>query len=89
MSTETMNQERGQLRVTAARVEGVLVRVLGLVVRRGYEPIELHAIDHAGILRIQLRVESRFAIATLAACLRKLIDVHHVEVVDEKADAVR
>lgn len=83
MSKETVNQGQGQLRVTAVRVEGVLVRVLGLVVRRGYEPVEMHAIDQAGILRIQLRVESRFAIATLAACLRKLIDVQHVEVVEE------
>jgi len=80
-----VNEEthRGILRMTVARVEGALVRVLGMAVRRGYEPLEVHAIEDAGVLRVELRVESRFAVASLAAWLRKLIDVHHVEVVPE------
>jgi len=71
-----------ELKLDVSRVEGVLVRVLGLSVRRGYEPIEVTAVpsDDSGVLAVRMRVESTRPAEFLARQLSKLHDVRRVEV---------
>ncbi len=70
-----------ELKFDVSRVEGVLVRLLGLSVRRGYEPIEVVAVPAGdGVLAVRMRVESARAVAGLVQQLEKLHDVRRVEV---------
>ena len=70
------------LKLAVSRVEGVLVRVLGLSVRRGYDPVEVAAAPapEPGMMVLRMRVESTRPAETLARQLSKLHDVRHVEV---------
>lgn len=74
------------LKLDVSRVEGVLVRVLGLSVRRGYEPIAVTAGPGAesDVLAVQLRVESSRPAAALVRQLAKLHDVRRVELREEQ-----
>ncbi|AKU97843.1 hypothetical protein AKJ09_04507 [Labilithrix luteola] len=72
-----------ELKFDVSRVEGVLVRVLGLSVRRGYEPIEVVAVPAGdGVLAVRMRVESTRPADALARQLAKLYDVRQVEVTE-------
>lgn len=70
------------LSLIVRREEGVLVRVLGLVVRRGFEPVRVEAHLSAGdaTLRVDMTLESERSVDTLARQLRRLYDVDGVEV---------
>jgi acetolactate synthase regulatory subunit len=71
-----------RLLLTVARVEGALVRVLGVVVRRGYEPLELSAVaKDSGVVDVDLRVHGAEPAERLSSHLAKLIDVRTVKVV--------
>lgn len=73
---------RSELSVRASRVEGVLVRLLGVVVRRGFEPVAVTAALAAGgdALDVRLTVESERSADQLARHLGNLHDVTRVEV---------
>ena len=64
-------------------VQGVLVRVLGLVERRGYQPVSVAAERHGTHMTINLTVESSRPVEQLARQLRKLHDVNLLVVEDE------
>lgn len=59
--------------------EGLLVRVLGLVERRGYRAVAVSARAHGERLRLDLTVESQRPAAQLVRHLEKLLDVRHIE----------
>lgn len=70
-----------ELRFDVSRVEGVLVRLLGLSVRRGYEPVEVVAVPAGeGVIAVRMRVESVRSVAGLVQQLGKLHDVRQIEV---------
>lgn len=70
-----------ELRFDVCRVEGVLVRLLGLSVRRGYEPVEVVALPAGdGVIAVRMRVESTRSVAGLVQQLAKLHDVRQIEV---------
>jgi acetolactate synthase II small subunit len=70
-----------ELRFDVSRVEGVLVRLLGLSVRRGYEPVEVVAVPAGdGVIAVRMRVESARSVAALVRQLEKLHDVRQIEV---------
>ncbi len=73
---------RTELAVVVRRVEGVLVRVLGLVVRRGFEPVTVASAPgrEPGTFDLTLTVESGRPVEVLARHLANLYDVRHVEV---------
>jgi acetolactate synthase II small subunit len=64
------------------REEGVLVRVIGLIVRRGFEPVrvEAHTNEDGNRLRIGLTLESNRPVEVLARHLAKLNEVERVDV---------
>jgi acetolactate synthase regulatory subunit len=69
-------------KLAVSRVEGVLLRVLGLSVRRGYEPVEVSATpaSEPGVMDLRLRVESTRPADALARQLLKLYEVRFVQV---------
>jgi acetolactate synthase II small subunit len=71
-----------ELKVRVARVEGALLRVLGVSLRRGYDPIEVIAAPalEADVIEVRMRVESSRPVAALTRQLAKLHDVRRVEV---------
>lgn len=72
-----------ELKFDVSRVEGVLVRLLGLSVRRGYEPIEVVAMPAGdGVLAVRMRVESERPVGPLARQFTKLYDVRQLEVTE-------
>jgi acetolactate synthase regulatory subunit len=73
---------RSDVRLVVGREEGVLVRVLGLVVRRGFEPVEVASGPGAAAstLAVRLILEGERPIENLVRQLRKLYDVRQVEV---------
>jgi acetolactate synthase II small subunit len=73
---------RTEVTLVVRRVEGVLVRVLGATVRRGFEPIEVHAGPgcDAGTVALSMIVESERPVAALSKHLLNLYDVQRVEV---------
>jgi len=69
--------------------EGALVRVIGMVERRGFVPRAVHATPHAdGRWCLQLLVESPRAIETLRHQLEKVYDCESVSVSADARDAV-
>jgi acetolactate synthase II small subunit len=77
-----MMPSRFDLALVVRRVEGVLVRVLGTTVRRGFEPVEfdLRPGDREGTFAIRMLVESERPVDLLTTQLAKLYDVEAVEV---------
>ena len=75
---------RTELALVVRRVEGVLVRVLGATVRRGFEPGVVHAAPgrHDGTLELSMTVEGERPVAVLSKHLLNLYDVQRVEVGD-------
>lgn len=71
-----------ELALVVRREEGVLVRVVGLVVRRGFEPIRVlaHLNADARTLGIGLTLESDRPVEVLARHLAKLNEVERVAV---------
>ena len=73
---------RSELSLNLRRVEGVLVRVLGVVVRRGFEPVAV--VSGPGKLPdtfdLTLTVESTRPVELLSRHLANLYDVRSVEV---------
>lgn len=70
------------LKVVLTRTEGVLVRVLGVAVRRGYEPVRVLAtpVDGNDIVELEMTVESERSADLLARQLARLYEVRDVEV---------
>ena len=66
------------LTITLDRVEGALVRVLGLAERRGYPPLAISAQPDGEHTRLSLTVQSARPIHLLLRRLEALFDVHHV-----------
>jgi acetolactate synthase regulatory subunit len=67
--------------VVVRRVEGVLVRLLGAAVRRGFEPIAVSAgPGAAGTFDVHLTLESTRPVEGLVRHLAGLYDVERVEV---------
>lgn len=79
-----------RLELIVKPAEGALVRVIGMVERRGFVPRSVHAVPHAdGRWRLQLLVESPRAIETLRHQLEKVYDCESVSVgVDAPEQAV-
>ena len=73
---------RTELALVVRRVEGVLVRVLGVTVRRGFEPVAVVSGPgrEPGTFDLALTVESTRSVDVLSRHLANLYDVHHVEV---------
>jgi acetolactate synthase II small subunit len=73
---------RTELALVVRRVEGVLVRVLGATVRRGFEPVTVHSGPgrEADTFELSMTVESDRPVTVLAKHLLNLYDVHRVEV---------
>ena len=71
-----------ELRMTVRREEAVLVRVIGLVVRRGFEPTRVCAAADLdfGTVAIAMRVESERDVEVLVRQLLRLNEVERVEV---------
>lgn len=71
------------LSLIVRREEAVLVRVLGLVIRRGFEPLHLeaHANAESGAIRVEMTVEHERSIDVLVNQLAKLQEVERVDVV--------
>jgi acetolactate synthase II small subunit len=68
------------LHLTLRRAEGALVRVLGLVGRRGYEIVHLVVRPEGEALSVSLTVEGGRPADVLARHIGKLFDVTRVEV---------
>lgn len=75
-----------ELALTLRRVEGVLVRMLGTTVRRGFEPVALDVRvgDRADTLVVRMTVESARPKDLLIRQLDKLFDVESVAAVDDR-----
>jgi acetolactate synthase II small subunit len=73
---------RTELALVVRRVEGVLVRVLGATVRRGFEPVAVRSAlgPDAATFELFITVESDRPAAGLARHLLNLYDVQRVEV---------
>lgn len=73
---------RTDLALVVRRVEGVLLRVLGTVVRRGFEPVSVASQlgRQPNTFEIALTVEGDRSVETLSRHLANLYDVEHVEV---------
>jgi acetolactate synthase II small subunit len=73
---------RSELQLVVRRAEGVLVRLLGATVRRGFEPVEVTSRpgERAGTFDVRMTVESGRTVEGLARHLANLYDVEHVEV---------
>jgi acetolactate synthase II small subunit len=73
---------RTELALVVRRVEGVLVRVLGATVRRGFEPVVVHSGPgrDADTFQLSMTVESDRPVTVLSKHLLNLYDVHRVEV---------
>lgn len=73
---------RTELTLVVRRVEGVLVRVLGATVRRGFEPVRVVSAPGRddGTFELSMTVEGTRPVDVLARHLRNLYDVHLVEV---------
>lgn len=67
------------LTITLNRVEGALVRVLGLAERRGFTALALAAEPDGDRFRLSLTVASTRPIEQLLRQLDKLFDVHHAD----------
>jgi acetolactate synthase II small subunit len=82
---------RIELALVVRRVEGVLVRVLGATVRRGFEPVVVHARPgrDAATFELSMTVESDRPAAVLAKHLLNLYDVQRVEVGHDNGCASR
>lgn len=78
---------RTDLTLVVRRVEGVLVRVLGATVRRGFEPLRVVCAPGRddGTFELSMTVEGVRPAEGLARHLRNLYDVHLVEVGHEHA----
>ncbi len=69
--------------------EGALVRVIGMVERRGFVPRAVHATPHAdGRWRLQMQVESTRPVETLRHQLEKVYDCEAVSVSVDAAEVV-
>jgi acetolactate synthase II small subunit len=73
---------RTELSVVVRRVEGVLVRVLGATVRRGFEPVRVVSAPGRDddTFELSMTVEGTRPAQALARHLRNLYDVHRVDV---------
>jgi acetolactate synthase II small subunit len=73
---------RAELSLVVRRVEGVLVRVLGAAVRRGFEPVAVVSAPGRapGTFDVSLTVESARPVEVLSRHLANLYDVARVEV---------
>ena len=73
---------RSELALVVRRVEGVLVRVLGATVRRGFEPVAVVSAPgrESGTFDLTLTVEGTRSAEVLSRYLANLYDVHRVEV---------
>ena len=73
---------QSELCLQVRRVEGVLLRVLGVVVRRGFEPVVVASAPGAEpeTFDLTLTVESARPVEGLARHLANLYDVRRVEV---------
>ncbi len=80
-----MSTPRTDLSLVVRRAEGVLVRLLGVTVRRGFEPVEFASYlgDNRDTLDVRMTVESHRPIQTLVSQLAKLYDVERVDVREE------
>lgn len=69
------------LELTVSPREGALVRVLGLVERRGYAPVSVaFTSEEGGDCRLSLGVRGKGPVELLARQLSRLIEVKRVEV---------
>ena len=73
---------RTELALVVRRVEGVLVRVLGATVRRGFEPVRVTAAPgrEDGTFEVAMTVEGTRPVDVLSRHLQNLYDVQRVEV---------
>ena len=73
------------------REEGVLIRVLGVIVRRGFEPMRVRAKVSANgrTIGMLVTVEGERDVDVLARQLARLDEMEHVEVMSAAADTVR
>jgi acetolactate synthase II small subunit len=73
---------RSEMALVVRRVEGVLVRVLGATVRRGFEPVAVASAPgrEPGTFDVTLTVESARPVDVLSKHLANLYDVQRVEV---------
>jgi acetolactate synthase II small subunit len=73
---------RTELALVVRRVEGVLVRVLGATVRRGFEPVRVTAVPgrEDGTFELSMTVEGTRPVDVLSRHLQNLYDVQKVEV---------
>ncbi|MEP7117015.1 MAG: ACT domain-containing protein [Acidobacteriota bacterium] len=81
-----MATTRSELRLVVRRVESVLVRVLGVVVRRGFEPVRMTAVEGRvpGTFELAITVESERPPAVLVRHLANLYDVDQVAASDHE-----
>lgn len=77
-----MASTRSELAIVVTRVESVLVRLLGAIVRRGFEPVRVTSTegDEPGTFDVVLTVEGARPVSVLARHLENLYDVRRVEV---------
>lgn len=69
------------LRMTIHKVEGAIIRLLGLIERRGFSVTEMNALADEAAQRVEITVHVTSAgrsIETLAKQIEKLYDVHSV-----------
>lgn len=72
-----------ELRMTVRREEAVLIRVLGLIVRRGFEPVRIIAAptDEGHAIAVAVTVEGERDVDVLVRQLRRLDEIQRVEVI--------
>ena len=70
------------------KTEGILVRVLGLVERRGFSPVTFSADTQGERMSLSLTVRSHRPVELLIRQLEKLFDVDRVALASERALAL-
>lgn len=81
---------RYRLDLVLKPAEGALIRVIGMVERRGFAPREVHAVPQAdGRWALQMTVQGTRPAETLRHQLEKVYDIEAVNIaaLDDAADA--
>ncbi len=79
------------MKLTIQRVEGALIRALGLIERRGFAVTSINAETHPSAQQMELVIELRSpgrSVETLARQVEKLFDVRAVTLVKAEQPAV-